>query len=1070
MGRSDRQKNDEEGRNGGEGSGKGYGDSGGHSLAHSCIRLYYQQKPETYYFCPIGFYAFLLKSLKSNLDRITGKSTNKQAPLIDKLQLFMLLFMQIYSAAIITEIRHKHSSVRAIRSAKMEMIPSDPDDVVFRELPYRQKAKRIITALAALSVLLIIICAIFIVLFAMEKTKSQEKGELWTEKSVQKTCASKKCLFAAVVASKPISENMQEKLTEFDDEDGAFGIKYKLRHFTKFKILLVVTLILAVLSIIFITLFAVERSKVNDLASEKEKTPRPSVQTYCGTRVCFDAAKDMLKQLNQTVDPCYDFYEYACGGWESENALEPGETHVTGFSLVKEKSYEVLYEALVNAEKNYSTNEAVMKTVKFYNVCIDEDAVETRGDDPLKKLIDKMGGWNVTGSMTPLSSMNIIERIGKVSRELFIKPFVDVKVSVDPHDSNKHIVQFQMGKLGMLPSYYRTNTRDYQTIREAYKTYMKTIAKYLGGGADSDDQMMKVFDLETKIANLGQDGEDGSIIEKLKKDLPPGAIVGDYRLTMEQISETTEIDLREIVALLNAVFKRQNRKFQKDEKVIAYPPKYYAELFSLYQNVSKSLEYVELRVVRNYRHKRIVNLRHITQMTELIKEEFISGLDSLEWMSSLTKTNARIKLTVGEYLFENTKNALTFVADETYGSLDKPVDRDQWFMGPSQVNGYYSPRQNRIGKFPSLFILFKLLVPCRYLNYGGIGMVIGHEVTHGFDDNGALSIVHFTVVVDKMPKRPLVLKMTKRPLLDKIPKRPLVLKMTKRPLVDKMPKRPLVLKMTKRPLLDKIPKRPLVLKMTKRPLVDKMPKRPLVDKMPKRPLVHKMPERPLVHKMPKRPLVDKMPKRPPVHKVPKRPLVHKMPKRPLVDKIPKRPLVDKLPKWPLVDKMPKRPLVYKIPKRPLVDKLPKWPLVDKMPNRPLMDTMPKRPLVDKLPKRPLVDKLHKRPLVDKLPNRPLVDKLPNWPLVDKLPKRPLVDKLPNRPLVDKMPNRPLVDKLPNRPLVDKMPNRPLVDKMPKRHLVDKMPKRPLVDKMPKRPLVDKMPKRPLVDRLPKQPL
>ncbi|XP_022808541.1 endothelin-converting enzyme 1-like [Stylophora pistillata] len=377
----------------------------------------------------------------------------------------------------------------------MEMIPSDPDDVVFRELPYRQKAKRIITALAALSVLLIIICAIFIVLFAMEKTKSQEKGELWTEKSVQKTCASKKCLFAAV---------------------------------------------------------------------------------------------DMLKQLNQTVDPCYDFYEYACGGWESENALEPGETHVTGFSLVKEKSYEVLYEALVNAEKNYSTNEAVMKTVKFYNVCIDEDAVETRGDDPLKKLIDKMGGWNVTGSMTPLSSMNIIERIGKVSRELFIKPFVDVKVSVDPHDSNKHIVQFQMGKLGMLPSYYRTNTRDYQTIREAYKTYMKTIAKYLGGGADSDDQMMKVFDLETKIANLGQDGEDGSIIEKLKKDLPPGAIVGDYRLTMEQISETTEIDLREIVALLNAVFKRQNRKFQKDEKVIAYPPKYYAELFSLYQNVSKS--------------------------------------------------------------------------------------------------------------------------------------------------------------------------------------------------------------------------------------------------------------------------------------------------------------------------------------------------------------------------------------------------------------------------------------------------------------------------------------------------
>ena len=86
-------------------------------------------------------------------------------------------------------------------------------------------------------------------------------------------------------------------------------------------------------------------------------------------------------------------------------------------------------------------NEAVMKTVKFYNVCIDKPSVEARGDGPLKKLIVEMGGWHVTGNMTPLSSMNIIERIGKVSRELFIKPFVDVTVFIDPHDSNRHILQ-----------------------------------------------------------------------------------------------------------------------------------------------------------------------------------------------------------------------------------------------------------------------------------------------------------------------------------------------------------------------------------------------------------------------------------------------------------------------------------------------------------------------------------------------------------------------------------------------------------------------------------------------------
>lgn len=606
----------------------------------------------------------------------------------------------------------------------MKMTPTDPDDVVFKELPYRQTAKRIITALAVIIILLFIICVIFIVLFAMKKTKTQEeKGH---EESVQKTCASKECLFAAV---------------------------------------------------------------------------------------------DMLKQLNQTVDPCEDFYEYACGGWETENALEPGETHVTGFALVKGKSYQVLREALANAEKNYSTNEAVMKTVKFYNVCIDKPSVEARGDGPLKKLIVEMGGWHVTGNMTPLSSMNIIERIGKVSRELFIKPFVDVTVFIDPHDSNKHILQFTQGELGMLRSYYTKNTSDSRTIREAYKTYMKTIAKYLGGGPDSDNQMMKVFDLETKIASLGQEGEDGSIIETLKRDLPPGAIVMDLRVTLEKISKTTEIDVEEIVALLNAVFKRQKRTFQKDEKVIAYPEKYFTELFSLYRNVVKSdpevlVNYIMWQVINNfvkimpqkYRDAREMvsvaiagNMTRypweqcidgmqqvfgmplgllfvdasfdegskatITQMTELIKEEFTSGLDSLKWMSSETKKNARIKanaivqdigypdfikdpsklaakikdLTVGEHLFENTRNALTFVADETYGSLDKPVDRDQWYMGPSQVNGYYSPRQNRI-----VFLAAILQPPFynpkypKYFNYGGIGMVIGHEVTHGFDGSGRL--------------------------------------------------------------------------------------------------------------------------------------------------------------------------------------------------------------------------------------------------------------------------------------------------------------------------------------------
>ena len=85
-----------------------------------------------------------------------------------------------------------------------------------------------------------------------------------------------------------------------------------------------------------------------------------------------------------------------------------------------------------------------MKTLKFYNICVNETAVEAQGDGPLQKLIAKMGGWNVTGNMTSLSSMTITERIGKVSSELLSKPFIDIRVFIDPHDSNKHIVQVRL--------------------------------------------------------------------------------------------------------------------------------------------------------------------------------------------------------------------------------------------------------------------------------------------------------------------------------------------------------------------------------------------------------------------------------------------------------------------------------------------------------------------------------------------------------------------------------------------------------------------------------------------------
>ncbi|KAK3702464.1 hypothetical protein QZH41_020111, partial [Actinostola sp. cb2023] len=133
------------------------------------------------------------------------------------------------------------------------------------------------------------------------------------------------------------------------DGEGAsgFNVKYKLRHFQRFRILLAVAAILFVLCVVFMILFAVEKSRRTTVQRDEE-------QPVCSTKDCVLSSYDIIQQLNQTADPCVDFYAYACGGWIEKNPLKPGETSRTGFSIVSEKNYLILKAAIESSWQNYA--------------------------------------------------------------------------------------------------------------------------------------------------------------------------------------------------------------------------------------------------------------------------------------------------------------------------------------------------------------------------------------------------------------------------------------------------------------------------------------------------------------------------------------------------------------------------------------------------------------------------------------------------------------------------------------------------------------------------------------------
>ncbi|XP_046737494.1 neprilysin-4-like isoform X3 [Diprion similis] len=515
-------------------------------------------------------------------------------------------------------------------------------------------------------------------------------------------------------------------------------------------------------------------------------------------------AKMMLKYMDRTVDPCHDFYQYACGNWGKRNPIPKDKAGYDTFEMLRESLDSVLKELLeepISPGAKANSVDATIKAKHLYHSCMNYEILEQRMERPLIELLDELGGWPILQpSWDPekFDWLLLVAQLRLYNNDILISEWV----GPDIRDSDQYVIQFDQTSLG-LP------TRDYflqpsnTLYLEAYKSYLIKIATLLGAPLENATlHADELIEFETKLAKITSSPDERRNVSELYQRMS----IGELRTVIPQIdwhrylsivlarpaniSEPVVVfALQYIQDLVNLLSKTPSRTISNyllwrfvrhrvnnlDDRFQEAKQKFYYILFGREQaplrwkncvaQVNSNMGMaVGSMFVRKYFDENSKN--DTLLMTQEIQQSFRELLKKTSWIDDDTKQlagekvddmllrigypdfileqnllNERYKDVVisSDKYFENTLNILQHLTRVEQDRLGSPVNKTLWNTAPAVVNAYYSRNKNQI-MFPAGILqppFYHRYFP-RSLNYGGIGVVIGHEITHGFDDKGRL--------------------------------------------------------------------------------------------------------------------------------------------------------------------------------------------------------------------------------------------------------------------------------------------------------------------------------------------
>ena len=491
-----------------------------------------------------------------------------------------------------------------------------------------------------------------------------------------------------------------------------------------------------------------------------------------------------LTNLDTETSPKVDFYQYSTGGWQANNPLRPEFSRYGSFDAIAERTQEnlnALFESMTTLEAKKGTVD--QKISDLYKMALDSTTRNSLGAEPIQPYIAEIQAVETRDELaTLLGKMNLYGEGG----------FLGAGVEADLANSDVQVLYLGQGGLGMGDRDYYLKEEN-KALYEGYQAFLVKVLN-LAGIQDAEALALKDLEVENAMARIFWSREQNRDMQAIYNPMSSQEIYQRWPgLRFDKLCAAAGIpDQDKIIVQQPSYFDGLSSMMEKcdletlkayllcqfvSNQAGALSDDFYTASWEFFSHQMAGAQEQQPRWKRAMRVPNSLlgeavgemyvsryfpesSKKKMIALVENLRTALGQHIDALEWMSDTTKVRAREKLAAftvkigypdkwkdystleidpSKTYYENLRNASAWYVKDNMDKLGKPTDKTEWGMTPQTVNAYYNPTTNEIC-FPAAILQKPFFDPDADdpVNYGGIGVVIGHEMSHGFDDQGSM--------------------------------------------------------------------------------------------------------------------------------------------------------------------------------------------------------------------------------------------------------------------------------------------------------------------------------------------